>query len=48
MFDRNTAVELWHKYNESESLWHHALSVEAVMRESLLLTIRKTLNTGDL
>ena len=33
MFDRNTAVELWHKYNESESLWHHALSVEAVMRE---------------
>ena len=33
MFDRNTASELWHKYNESESLWHHALSVEAVMRE---------------
>ena len=33
MFDRNAAVDLWHKYNESESLWHHALSVEAVMRE---------------
>lgn len=33
MFDRNTASMLWHKYNESESLWHHALSVEAVMRE---------------
>ncbi len=33
MFDRNIAVELWHKYNESESLWHHALSVEAVMKE---------------
>ena len=32
MFDRNQAVALWHKYNESESLWHHALSVEAVMR----------------
>ena len=33
MFDRNAASELWHKYNSSESLWHHALSVEAVMRE---------------
>ena len=32
MFDRNQAVALWHKYNESESLWHHALSVQAVMR----------------
>lgn len=30
--ERNTAVELWKKYNKSESLFHHALSVEAVMR----------------
>ncbi len=33
MFTRDEAVELWHKYNKSESLWHHALSVESVMRE---------------
>lgn len=32
MFTRIEASELWHKYNTSESLWHHALSVEAVMR----------------
>jgi len=31
--DRNECVELWHKYNKSESLWHHALEVEAIMRE---------------
>lgn len=33
MFSREEAVALWNKYNKSESLWHHALSVEAVMRE---------------
>ncbi len=33
MFTRDEAVALWHRYNKSESLWHHALSVEAVMRE---------------
>lgn len=33
MFARDEAVALWHKYNSSESLFHHALSVEAVMRE---------------
>lgn len=31
--DRNAAIELWKKYNKSESLFHHALSVEAVMRK---------------
>ena len=31
--DRNECVGLWHKYNKSESLWHHALEVEAIMRE---------------
>ena len=31
--DRNAAIELWRKYNQSESLFHHALSVEAVMRK---------------
>lgn len=30
---REDCVALWHKYNKSESLWHHALEVEAVMRE---------------
>lgn len=30
---REQAIELWKKYNKSESLFHHALSVEAVMRE---------------
>ncbi len=30
---RVQAVELFKKYNKSESLYHHALSVEAVMRE---------------
>ncbi len=34
--NRNDAVNLWHKYNKSESLWHHALEVEAVMREFAL------------
>ena len=29
---REQALGLWHKYNESESLYHHALEVEAVMR----------------
>ena len=33
MFSREDAVALWQKYNKSESLWHHALSVESVMRE---------------
>lgn len=32
MVTREQAVELFHKYNKSESLWHHALCVEAVMR----------------
>ncbi len=36
MFTREDAVELWHKYNKSGSLWHHALSVEAVMKEGAL------------
>ena len=31
---REQAVELFKKYNKSESLYHHALSVEAVMREA--------------
>lgn len=31
---RENALKLWHKYNESESLFHHALTVEAVMREA--------------
>ena len=30
---RDQAEELFKKYNKSESLYHHALSVEAVMRE---------------
>lgn len=34
--NRNDAVNLWHKYNKSEGLWHHALEVEAVMREFAL------------
>ena len=32
MVTREQAVELFHKYNKSEGLWHHALCVEAVMR----------------
>ena len=32
MITREQAVGLWHRYNTSESLWHHALAVEAVMR----------------
>ena len=32
MVTREQAVDLFHKYNKSESLWHHALCVEAVMR----------------
>lgn len=32
MVTRDEALALWHKYNKSESLYHHALSVEAVMR----------------
>ena len=31
---RQQAEELFRKYNESESLYHHALSVETVMREA--------------
>ncbi len=31
-FTREQALDLWKKYNSSESLMHHALSVEAVMR----------------
>ncbi len=31
---REDAEKLFRKYNESESLYHHALSVEAVMREA--------------
>ena len=31
--NREECVALWHKYNKSESLWHHALEVEATMRE---------------
>ena len=34
MITREQAVTLFKKYNESESLYHHALSVEAVMREA--------------
>ena len=30
--DRKQALELFKKYNQSESLYKHALSVEAVMR----------------
>ena len=33
MITREQAEELFKKYNKSESLYHHALSVEAVMRE---------------
>lgn len=33
MFTRDEAVALWHKYNTSDSLWHHALAVEATMKE---------------
>ncbi len=32
--NREQALGLWHKYNESESLFHHALAVESVMREA--------------
>lgn len=32
MVTREEALELFRKYNKSESLYHHALSVEAVMR----------------
>lgn len=31
MFSREEAVQLWRKYNTSESLFHHALAVEAIM-----------------
>lgn len=31
--NRDQAIELWKKYNNSESLFHHALAVEATMRE---------------
>lgn len=31
--NREDCIGLWHKYNKSESLWHHALEVEATMRE---------------
>ncbi len=33
MITREQALKLFKKYNKSESLYHHALSVEAVMRE---------------
>ena len=33
MITREQAETLFRKYNKSESLYHHALSVEAVMRE---------------
>ncbi len=33
MITREQAEELFRKYNKSESLYHHALSVEATMRE---------------
>lgn len=33
MITRDQAEKLFKKYNKSESLYHHALSVEAVMRE---------------
>ena len=36
MFTREEAAALWHKYNNSESLWHHALAVEATMKEFAL------------
>lgn len=32
MFNRDQAIGLWRKYNTSESLFHHALAVEAIMR----------------
>ena len=32
MVTREKALELFKKYNTSESLYHHALAVEAVMR----------------
>jgi uncharacterized domain HDIG len=31
---RDDALALWRKYNDSESLYHHALSVEAVMKRA--------------
>ncbi len=31
---RDEAITLWKKYNKSESLYHHALAVESVMREA--------------
>ncbi|HEY9054015.1 MAG TPA: HD domain-containing protein [Rectinemataceae bacterium] len=30
--DRNEAIELWRQWNAEDSLWRHALSVEAAMR----------------
>lgn len=36
MVTREDALSLWHKYNKSESLYHHALAVEAVMREAAI------------
>ena len=30
--DRNSALTLWEKYNDDESLLRHALEVEAAMR----------------
>lgn len=32
MVSRENALKLWKKYNKSESLYHHALEVEAIMR----------------
>lgn len=34
MFTREEALSLFKKYNKSESLYHHALSVESVMKEA--------------
>ncbi|TFG82680.1 MAG: HDIG domain-containing protein [Spirochaetales bacterium] len=32
MMDRNQAIQLWREHNDEESLFKHALSVEAAMR----------------
>lgn len=34
MVTREQAEELFHKYNKSESLYHHALEVESIMKEA--------------
>jgi len=35
--DRNSAIALWHEHNTDETLWRHALGVEAVMRHFAVL-----------